>query len=351
MSARTGIKVTVAGAGALGSVLALFLDEAGAEVTLVDPGGAPNASAVAAGMIAPVFETLLDGETGVDVDGLLRAAELWGPLAARIDLALDRSGALGVAPATTLDAWQVAALAFGVPLERRSAGQAEAMVPGLAAPDGAVFTALDVRLEPRAALACLARAAGGVRRAQGRVVAFSGGAVGLEDGRRWAVDRLVVATGAAPGLAALAPELKALSPIKGHILRLAGGPASGPVVRLAQGYLCPQDGGAVVGASMQAGRCDREVEPEVVERLVSQARAALPDLSADGLVAETGVRAETPDHQPLAGRSITPGVWLAGGARRNGWLLAPLIARALADALIGDGEPELPAGFDPARFG
>lgn len=350
MSARTGIKVTVAGAGALGSVLALFLDEAGAEVTLVDPGGAPNASAVAAGMIAPVFEALLDGETGVDFEILRQAAALWGPLAARVGLAIDGAGALGVAPASVLDAWQAAAQALCAPAERLSAAQAQALLPGLDAPDGALFTGLDVRLEPRTALARLAGAGDGARRS-GRVVDFSGGEVRLKSGERWAADRLVIATGAAAGLAAIAPELKVLTPIKGHILRLASGPAAGPVVRLAQGYLCPQAGGAIVGASMQPGRSDVDVEPDVVERLMSQARTALPNLSAAGLVAEAGVRAEAPDHLPLAGRSTTAGVWIAGGARRNGWMLAPLIARALADALIADGEPQLPAGFDPARFG
>lgn len=351
MSARSGIKVTVAGAGALGSVLALFLDEAGAEVTLVDPGGAPNASAVAAGMIAPVFEALLDSETGVDFQVLRQAAALWEPLAARIGLAMDRTGALGVAPAPTLDAWQARAQALGAALERRSAGEVGALVPGLAASDGAVFTGLDIRLEPGTALAALSRASAGVRRAAGRVADFAGGAVRLDGGERWLADRLVIATGAARGLATLAPELKALRPIKGHILRLAGGPSAGPVVRLAQGYLCPQAGGAVVGASMQPGRCDAEIEPEVVERLVAQARTAFPGLPVAGLVAVTGVRAETPDHQPLAGRSKAPGVWIAGGARRNGWLLAPLIARALCVALLDDGEPQLPAEFNPARFG
>ncbi|MGA0601027.1 NAD(P)/FAD-dependent oxidoreductase [Caulobacter sp. KR2-114] len=350
MSGPTGMKVTVAGAGALGSVLALFLADAGAEVTLVDPGGRPNASAVAAGMVAPVFEALLDGDTGVDFAVLSEAAALWGPLSARIGVQPDRAGALAVATAETLEAWEAAAQRLGATVARRSAGEAEALVSGLKAADGALFTTGDFRIDPAAVLAAVARA-GSVRRVLGRIAGYSAGVVRLEAGETWAADRLVVATGAAVGLAEAVPELKALRPIKGHILRLAGGPSAGPMVRLARGYLCPSPGGAIVGASMQPGRCDTEIEPEVVARLLDQARAAFPALDGAGLVAAAGVRAETPDHLPLAGRSTTPDMWIAGGARRNGWLLAPLIARALTDALLSDGEPQLPAGFDPRRFG
>lgn len=344
------MKVTVAGAGALGSILALLLGEAGGEVTLVDPGGAPNASAVAAGMIAPAFEAVLDGDTGIDVDLLRQAAALWDDLAPRLGVVLDRAGALAVGSADDLADWEARGAAMQLGLARLSCAEAEAMAPGLSAPAGALHTALDSRLDARAALAALARATP-VQRRVGRIVDFAAGHVRLEDGEGWGADRLVVATGAARGLAALAPELAALAPIKGHILRLAGGPAAGPVVRMARGYVCPDPGGAVVGASMQPGRCDLNVEPAVVDGLLQQARRAFPGLSDATPAAETGVRAAAPDHLPLAGRSRTPDVWIAGGARRNGWLLAPLIARALADALAGDGEPQLPAGFDPRRFG
>ena len=55
------VRVLVAGAGALGSTLALVLQREGARVTLVDPAGVgDNASGVAAGMLAPAFEATLD---------------------------------------------------------------------------------------------------------------------------------------------------------------------------------------------------------------------------------------------------------------------------------------------------
>jgi glycine oxidase len=63
-----------------------------------------------------------------------------------------------------------------------------------------------------------------------------------------------------------------------------------------------------------------------------------------------GVRAATPDGLPLVGRSSTPGVWIAAGARRNGWLLAPLIAKVLTAALTDDADlPPGLVGLDPRR--
>ncbi|MDB5425130.1 MAG: D-amino acid oxidase family protein, partial [Phenylobacterium sp.] len=90
-------RVTVAGAGALGLSTALALADAGCAVTVCDP--APRfsgASGVAAGMLAPVFETVLDAQGQGDLALLLAARDLWPGLAARAGVALDRSGAVAV---------------------------------------------------------------------------------------------------------------------------------------------------------------------------------------------------------------------------------------------------------------
>ena len=57
----------------------------------------------------------------------------------------------------------------------------------------------------------------------------------------------------------------------------------------------------------------------------------------------------TPDNLPLVGRWQLDGLLLAGGHYRNGILLAPLTAEAIAETLAG-GEPEGPISFaDPGR--
>ena len=52
----------------------------------------------------------------------------------------------------------------------------------------------------------------------------------------------------------------------------------------------------------------------------------------------------------LVGFSRAPGVIVAAGARRNGWLLAPLVAH-LVTALAAGAEPgRWAARLDPRRF-
>src|ERR1700743_2955789 len=91
-----GPKVIVAGAGALGLSTALALADAGCSVTVCDPAKGPQASAVAAGMLAPVFEAALDAETAGHLDLMLAARDLWPALALRAGIALDRSGTAAV---------------------------------------------------------------------------------------------------------------------------------------------------------------------------------------------------------------------------------------------------------------
>ena len=144
-----------------------------------------------------------------------------------------------------------------------------------------------------------------------------------------AADALVIATGAALGLATLAPELSSLTPIKGHILEFAGVEIGPEVVRFEGGYICPTPAGCLVGATMEPGRADTTIEPTQVARLQTMAACYAPSLTKAPATARAGVRASTPEGSPTVGRSSAPGVWLAVGARRNGWLLAPQVAATL----------------------
>lgn len=322
MAKLTGARVTVAGAGALGLCIALELARGGAEVVVWDPAAPDdNASGVAAGMLAPAFETALDAASADHFDLLLAARDLWPDLADRAGIALDRSGAayfgdhIG-AVAARLKALGVAAGVYG----------------------DRVYTREDWRLSPRAALAALRSTAGaaGVRFGQGLAEGPADGAV------------LVLATGAERH--GLAPELALLAPIKGHILRLSGGPDIGPVIRGDGVYICPDPAGALVGATMERGVDDRTVEPARVAGLRQAAEALLPELADLDARAETGVRAATPDGLPMVGPSLAPDVLLAVGARRNGWLLAPLVAQTIAAYVAGDDPGPFAARLDPRRF-
>jgi glycine/D-amino acid oxidase-like deaminating enzyme len=65
-----------------------------------------------------------------------------------------------------------------------------------------------------------------------------------------------------------------------------------------------------------------------------------------------GLRPATADEMPIIGRSAKmPGLVYATGHYRNGVLLAPLTARAVADLVLDNREDPLLAPAAPQRFG
>jgi glycine oxidase len=344
MARLSGLRVLVAGAGAVGSTVALRLQDEGADVVLADPAplGA-NASGVAAGMLAPAFEATLDPVSAGHFNLLRTARDLWPELAARLagfGAGLDLSGALWVGDEASNQAAVARLTALGAQAEQLDAAQTRRLSPGIEAPAGAVFSPEDWTLEPMQML----RALRGAFEVGGGVVTADRVRVGQEIG----ADVLVLAT----GLSADAPPgMVTLTPIKGQLALLsAAAPRQGPVARTEGIYVVPRGAGPVVGATMEAGACDLEVEPDAIDRLKAAAARLYPALGSAEAKGFAGVRASTPDGLPLAGRSRMPDVRLAMGARRNGWLLAPLIAEAIADDLSGGRPGRWARMLDPARF-
>ena len=323
-------EVVVAGAGVTGLAVALAAARRGARVRVCDPAPlGDNASGVAAGMLATAFEAALDPLSSGHFELLRAARDLW-PAFAPVEI--NREGAVFAAEAVVVD--KVAAELARVGAAYRPAGEE---LSGLFTASG-VFTDEDWRLEPADALAVLraeAEAAG---------VVFSTEAV-HEPGPG---QTLVLATGAASGPA---PELALLAPIKGHILRLAGGPTSGPTIRGEGVYVCPSRNGAAVGATMEPGAADRTIDAARAKALRDLADTVAPFLAGLPATAQAAVRAGTPDGLPLVGWSATPNVFLTVGARRNGWLLAPLVAQVAAAYLAGEDPGPHAAQLDARRFG
>ncbi|WP_312166702.1 FAD-dependent oxidoreductase [Phenylobacterium sp.] len=337
-----GPKITVAGAGALGLTTALALADAGARVTVFDPGAdGDNASGVAAGMLAPAFEAVLDASAAPHFPLLMAARNLWPALEARIGVTVDRSGAVAVGDEEFLARVDGGLRRLGLHPTELERAALDGLAPGLAAGWGrGLLVREDWRIEASSTLAALRRAAvaAGVEFRQAAAAGFEGG------------ERLVIATGAGQDLAVVAPELARLSPIKGHILRTRERAYRGVVVRGQGAYVTGAPGGLTLGATMEAGLGDRAVEPSQVEPLRAAGVRLFPDLAGAAFVAETGVRGATPDGLPMVGRGRHQDVLLAVGARRNGWLLAPLIARLIV-ACVTEGEAgPFAEAMSPARF-
>lgn len=331
-------RVTVAGAGVLGLTTALALADAGCAVTVADPGG-PNASSIAAGMIAPVFEAALDEGARPHLELLMASRDLWPGLAQRAGVALDRSGALAVGKEPWLE--KVAAAFGALQLHATEIGgdTARGLCPGLSGTfDKALLTREDWRVDAPTAMGALvaAAAAAGVR-FERRIVRERGEA-----------DVLVIATGVAAELAELGPELARLSPIKGHIVRVAA-EVAGATVR-GEGIYAAPGSGMAFGATMEPGRSDVAVEDDKAAPLLAAGFRLFPALRGAPIQMAAGVRAATPDGLPMVGPGRAPGVMLAVGPRRNGWLLAPLVAQTIAACVTGRDPGSFAARLDPARF-
>jgi glycine oxidase len=329
--------VIVIGAGALGLCTAAELAGRGHAVIVVDPGGV-NASSIAAGMIAPALESLLDDLPPDRAALLKRARDLWPAFAEAHGLSLHREGAEWRGPDAAAAVARLHSLGFEARVSRAG-----------------LTTADDWRVEPATALAALARTAG-VNPVRGRVARLTGDArrwrIEAEDGRTWFAPTVVLATGAAaaiPGLPdPVAALVAAIQPIRGQLTQIAVEPPR-RVVRAPGLYISPTPGGAVIGATMEPGR--RDLEPDPLEAR-TRVDAGLALLGQPGEAGQTrvGIRGAVADGLPLAGSSGEPGLHLALAPRRNGWLLGPLVAAIVADGV--EGKPPAPdaAALDPLRF-
>jgi len=332
MQSWNGAKIAVAGAGAFGSAIALRLAEAGRTVTVFEAASSgASASGVAAGMLAPVSEALFDPASRGHLPLMRRARDLWPDYADRLGISLSRAGVRIEGSET----WR-----------EEVAGRLQRL--GLVASD---TIGEDWRLEARRALAALRAAAerAGAVFAEGEVTAFRPGEVTLADGRVKAFDLLVLATGPGVRGGRIAPETSVLEPIKGQILRAPALDQDATVVRGEGVYLAPGETLAV-GATMEIGRDDLLPDPSATQAIRRAALALRPMLDLDRASVEVGVRVSTPDGLPLVGWSQSPGVILAVGARRNGWLFAPLVADMVAAYLTNDNPGPEAAAFDARRF-
>ena len=144
--------------------------------------------------------------------------------------------------------------------------------------------------------------------------------------------------------------IAAIVPIRGQIGWTAQ-PLVAGVRRGPDGYIAAMGQGAVIGASMGVGRRDLAADRVEAEAL-TRAAAGLTDnpIDPDRIDWRVGIRGATADGLPLAGPSGELGLHLALAPRRNGWLLAPLAGRVVADGIEGRAPDALARALDPLRF-
>jgi glycine oxidase len=366
--------VVVIGGGVIGLSIAYALAAERVSVTVLDAGLPGQASAAAAGMLAPLAEARREGPF---VPLAVESLRLWPLFADQLRdeseeetkttpriagpgmLRIARTQAEEAALCDALD-WQQG---FGLPLRRLNAADLHALEPALGpAVCGGILSPLECSIEPRLLLqalraACLKRGVvihsettvtdfetskGRVQAAQTANTRISGGAYLITSGA-WS-QALGLALGVHFPVQPLRGQMLALGPLHPipfrHILYTHGG------------YLVPRaDGRVIAGTTEERAGFSAQTTKAGIGSIAARATALIPSLSdAPRHSVWAGLRPVSADGLPLLGR--VPGwenLHVATGHGRNGILLTPLTARLMTAHLLQEGA--LPLAFNPARFG
>ncbi len=349
--------VIIAGGGIIGLSLAIALRKRGLTVLVIERGQPGHeASHAAAGMLAncgsetpaplgelaaasaalyPEFVLELQDESGVHID-LRDQGTILFQLLERHD---HPSGQLFVA-------------------EKLSPQRLQQLEPGLSEVRYAAAYLKERSVDPRA----LASAA--LKAAKHRGVDVSSGtsvtAVSVTNGRACGVtsdktsyssSSVVNCAGAWAGQ--FPPHHFPTRPVKGQMLSVVGTPhALQHEVRSPEVYLVPRsDGRILIGATGEEAGYDKRTVPDTIQRMQQAALHLLPALrQARMLEAWAGLRPGTPDNLPILGATSTPGYFVATGHFRDGILLAPVTAQAMAQVISGAKLDYDLSAFSPARF-
>jgi glycine oxidase len=370
--------VAIVGGGAIGLACGWRLSQQGASVAVIDDRPGRGASWAAAGMLAPVSEVNHGEEALLRLN--LASSELYPDFAAELEEASGRSagyhrcGTLMVARdrddnAALEDVYRFQ-LRLGLNVERLSSSEARHLEPALSPRvRGGILVEGDHQIDNRALVGALEEACvrSHVRFVRSRAEAIDVAGdrvvgVKLSAGDALGCEHLVLAAGAwCPFVKGLPPDARPpLRPIKGQLLHLrirterpsTTVPLSGRNIAGVDVYLVVRpDGRVVIGASTEEQGFDTTVTAGAVLELLRDAYELVPSVTELELTESiAGLRPTTPDNAPLIGASVVEGLVLAAGHYRNGILLTPITADAVADLIISGKVGANIEPFSPQRF-
>jgi glycine oxidase len=371
-------EVVIVGGGVIGLAIAWRAALGGLSVTVVDPSPGQGASWAAAGMLAPVSEVQHGEDALLSLN--LASAERYPSFVAELeeatglDVGYRTCGTLVVAldgdDKAVLDELQAFQLRLGLKSEGLTGRECRRLEPMLAPGVRAgLLVHGDHQVDNRRLVAALVSA---VSRSGVEVLEMDAAAVvvgrhrveGVElaDGVRLSAETVVLAAGCwTAGIRGLPPRsIPPVRPVKGQILRLRG-PQAPPLlshnlrclVGGAHAYLVPRaDGEVVVGATGEEQGFDATVTAGGVRQLLQDAWQVVPGIAELELVeCRAGLRPGSPDNAPMLGPAPgLEGLVVGTGHYRNGILLTPITADAIAELLITGHAPDIIEPFSPDRF-
>jgi len=283
-----------------------------------------------------------------------------------IDVGYDRSGVLavafdeaGAAELVQRQGWQQRR---GLDVARLSGDEARAREPALGPTIRAALAFADdgqVNARELARAFSQAAAADGARFLTGRyvrrVVVERGVATGVElDGETLPAGSVVVAAGSWSGVVeGSGVPSTVVRPARGQLVSIeTRPPLFRHVVSVHGGYLVPRrDGTVLAGSTVEMAGFRKQVTVGGLAAILTLARTLVPAL-AEAPVTGTwsNFRPYTEDHLPVLGATPVSGLVLATGHFRNGILLAPITAEAIAE-LVATGRSAVDlAPFSVRRF-
>ncbi len=363
------VDVVVVGAGVQGSSVALRLAQAGRQVAVLEravPGA--EASSAAGGILSPGVEAVEPGP----FYALCRASlALYPGFVAEVEALSGMSvgfrslGTLEVAldddHAKVLAARAEKILAHGLPVEVLDEAAVHRLEPGVSRETrGALLFPDEGTLDPRslARAVYVAAARAGAAFVTGqvkRIVAENGRAVAVDhESGRIEAGAVVLAAGSwslqveGHGLPA-----GSVRPVRGQIAVLdTRPPLLARAIFSGHGYVVPRpDGRILCGSTMEEVGFEKAVTAAGLRHVLGVAIGIAPALERAPVVETwSNFRPASPDGEPILGQGTVAGLLYATGHTRNGILLAPVTADAIAAAVLGRPPPVDLAPFSPARL-
>jgi glycine oxidase len=366
--------VVIIGAGVIGLSVGWRLAAAGLSTVIVERDEAGcGASLAATGMLAAAAELETGGEDLLPF--ALASQRRWPAFrdeleaASGVPLAFDTRGTLVVAlsrdETSRLRSRHELHLRSGLSTTWLSGAEAREREPGLRpSTTAALWCAEDHQVDPRRLIPALRvafQAAGGQLVEHCDVLSIDqegGGCRGIVTAvGACRAPVVVLAAGAWAARQGLLPwEVTVpVRPLKGQSLALRmnrAAPATSHVIWTEQVHIAPKsEGRLIVGATVEECGFDSSITAGGLFALLDGVRRALP--SVEEMRVETvwsGFRPTSEDDAPILGPTPVEGLLLAVGHHRNGILLAPATADAIAGLVLGKGMTPEAAPLDLARF-